>query len=53
MGYIGMCADRVGFLRFSTLKHGIVFAPVNNVFPALSLGGVPKFYQLKLQCKSA
>ena len=27
--------DRVGFLRFSILKKGIVFAPVNSVFPVL------------------
>ena len=26
---------------------------MNNVFPALSLDRVPKFYQLKLQCKNA
>ena len=53
MGYIDMCRRiRVGFLRFS-IPRGIVFAPVNNVFPALSLDRVPKLYQLKLQCKNA
>ena len=43
--------DRVGFLWFSIM--GIVFAHVNNVFPALSLDRVLKLYQMKLQCKNA
>ena len=33
--------------------QGIVFASVNNVYPALSLDRVPKLYQLNLQCKNA
>ena len=45
--------DRVGFLRFSILKSGIIFAPVNKVFPALSLDMVPNLYQLNFQCKNA
>ena len=45
--------DGVGFLRFSILQWGTVFALVMNVFPALSLDMVPKLYQLKLQFENA
>ena len=42
-----------GLYRYVPRDRVIIFAPVNNVFPALSLNRVPKLYQLKLQCKNA
>lgn len=35
--HVDVPRDRVGILTFLILEKGIVFAPVNNVFPAVIL----------------
>lgn len=40
--------DRVGFLRFSILRQGVIFASIGIVFPVLNYR-VVKLYELTVQ----
>lgn len=47
-----MLTDRVGFLRFSILRQGVIFASIGIVFPVLNYR-VVKLYELTVQYVNA